>query len=278
MDVQTRARLADTWNRERAMSDDPRNQPARPAAGQAWSASGYARNAGFVPVLGRDVLALLAPQAGERILDLGCGDGVLTAEIAATGAGVTGLEPDPDLAGAARARGIDVLQRDAHDPIPGGPYDAVFSNAALHWMRDPALVLGNIGAALRPGGRLVAEQGGFGNVAAIVTALNGARAAIGAAPRRVWDFPSPGLQRQRLEALGFEIEAIRLIPRPTPLPTGMAGWLQTFGTPFVADLAEAARAPVLAEAVARLEPVLHDPVEGWMADYVRLRFRARWRG
>lgn len=245
------------------------------AAGQRWSAQAYGANAAFVPALGRDVLALLAPRAGERVLDLGCGDGVLTQALAAAGAEVTGLEPDPDMARAARARGLCVLERDAHDAIPGGPYDAVFSNAALHWMRDAPRVLANVHAALRPGGRLVAEQGGFGNVAAIVTGLNAARGAIGAAPCRIWDFPSVGLQRRRLEALGFAVDEIALIPRPTPLPTGLSGWLATFGAPFVADLPQSARAAVLEDAVMRLRGALHDEVEGWSADYMRLRFAAR---
>lgn len=246
-----------------------------PAAGQDWSADAYRQNAAFVPALGHAVLALLAPQPGEAILDLGCGDGALTVALVAAGARVTGLEPDADMARAARARGITVLERDAHDPIPGGPYDAVFSNAALHWMRDAPRVLENIHAALRPGGRLVAEQGGFGNVAAIVTGLNAARAAIGAVPCRIWDFPSPIGQRARLEALGFAVEDMALIPRPTPLPTGLPGWLATFGAPFVADLTQDAAAQVLADAAERLRPALFDPAEGWSADYVRLRFAAR---
>lgn len=248
-----------------------------PTAGQDWSAQDYAANAGFVPALGAAALELLAPQVDERILDLGCGDGVLTLRLMAAGADVTGLEPDADMAAAARARRVRVVQGDAHDPLPDGPYDAVFSNAALHWMRDPVRVLGRVRDVLRPGGRLVAEQGGWGNVAAIVTALNAARAARGAAPSRVWDFPSPGLQRQRLEQLGFVVDQIALIPRPTPLPTGMAGWLATFAAPFLADLDAADRAPLLADAVDRLA-ALHDPVEGWMADYVRLRFAARLPG
>lgn len=248
--------------------------PAVPAAGQVWSAADYAANAGFVPALGADVLALLHPRPGERILDLGCGTGVLTARIAAAGAEVTGLEPDPDMAAAARARGLRVIERDAHDPIPDGPWDAVFSNAALHWMRDAPRVLANVFAALAPGGRFVAEQGGLGNVAAVVTALNAARATRGLAGLAPWDFPSPGRARRRLEAAGFLVEHFGLHPRPTPLPTGMAGWLVTFAAPFTRDLAAADRPALLAEAEGLLG-ALHDPEEGWVADYVRLRFVAR---
>jgi SAM-dependent methyltransferase len=244
-----------------------------PPAGQAWSAEGYARDAGFVPVLGADVLALLAPEPGERILDLGCGDGTLTARLVEAGAEVTGLEPDPDMARAARTRGIEVLEQDAHDPFGDGLFDAVFSNAVLHWMRDPERVLGHIRRSLRPGGRLVAEQGGFGNVAAVVTALNAAREARGGESVHPWDFPSPSLQRGRLGAAGFEVRRMLLVPRPTPLPTGIAGWLRTFAGPFLRDL-PAAEAPILLADAARRLGALHDPAEGWIADYVRLRFAA----
>ena len=163
------------------------------AAGQTWSARDYAANAGFVPALGADVLALLAPQRGEHILDLGCGDGVLTARLLQSGAHVTGLEPDPDLCAAARRAGISVLQQDAHDRFGENCFDAVFLNAALHWMREPETVMANVYTALRPAGRFVAEQGGFGNVAAIVTAMNAALEAAGFAAVSPWDFPSPTL-------------------------------------------------------------------------------------
>lgn len=247
----------------------------RPAAGQHWDPAAYAANAGFVPALGAPVLALLAPQRGERILDLGCGDGVLTAKLVEAGAEVTGLEPDPRLAEAARGRGIAVIEQDAHSPFGEGVYDAVFSNAALHWMRDPPVVLGNIARALRPGGRVVAEQGGFGNVAAICTALQAALEAGGhPLPASFpWDFPSPTLQRQRLRAAGLEPGEVALIPRPTPLPTGMAGWLETFSAPFLGGLDREAAAAVRADTVRRLGG-LNDPAEGWIADYVRLRFTA----
>jgi len=250
------------------------NPPPILKAGQVWSALDYADNAGFVPALGAEVLALLAPQIGEEILDLGCGDGVLTLRIAGSGAHVTGLEPDPDMCRAASSRGIAVLAQDAHDPFGDAGFDAVFSNAALHWMRKPEAVLANVYAALRPGGRFVAEQGGFGNVAAVVTGINAAREAAGLAAVFPWDFPSPLLQRKRLQDAGFDVVELRLIPRPTPLPTKITGWLQTFGGPFVGTLPAEQQAQILADTERRLG-ALHDPIEGWMADYVRLRFEAR---
>lgn len=244
-------------------------QAAAPAAGQVWDAAQYRRDAGFVADLGADVLALLAAQPGERVLDLGCGDGRLTVRI---GAEVTGLEPDASMAVAARGLGLRVLQQDAHDPFGEGAYDAVFSNAALHWMRDPVRVAGNVFAALRPGGRFVAEQGGFGNVAAVVTALNGARAVRGLAPVWPWDFPSVPRAEARLRAAGFVVDSCVLLPRPTPLPTGMAGWLRSFAAPFLAGVADPDG--MVTEAEAGLG-ALHDPAAGWVADYVRLRFAAR---
>jgi len=258
-----------------AAAPGPAAPPGRPlpAAGQVWSATDYARNAAFVPALGADVLALLAPRPGEEILDLGCGDGVLSLRLAAAGARVTGLEPDPAMAAAARAGGLAVREQDAHTPFGESAWDGVFSNAALHWMADPGRVLANAFAALRPGGRLVAEQGGQGNCAAIVVALNAARAEAGLAPCAPWDFPSPARARARLEAIGFVVAEIALIPRPTPLPTGIGGWLATFAGPFLHGLPGPARGPLLARAEALLAP-LHDPVAGWVADYVRLRFRA----
>jgi len=127
--------------------------------------------------------------------------------------------------------------------------------------------------ALRSGGRFVAEQGGFGNVAAIVTALNAAREARGRAAVRPWDFPSPERQRARLLSAGFLVTDMALLPRPTPLPTGMRNWIGTLAGPFFDDLPEDTRETFLDDAVRRLA-ALHDPSVGWSADYVRLRFAA----
>ena len=199
---------------------------------------------------------------------------MLTARLLQSGAHVTGLEPDPDLCAAARRAGISVLQQDAHDRFGENCFDAVFLNAALHWMREPETVMANVYTALRPAGRFVAEQGGFGNVAAIVTAMNAALEAAGFAAISPWDFPSPTLQKQRLKRAGFEVTVIALLPRPTPLPTGISGWLRTFAGPFVGALPAQQRAQILSDAERRMA-ALHDPSEGWMADYVRLRFSAR---
>ncbi|QNH15702.1 Trans-aconitate 2-methyltransferase [Xanthomonas sp. SS] len=246
-----------------------------PAAGQRWNAQGYADDAGFVPALGTPVLELLAPQPGERILDLGCGDGVLTAKLAASGAEVLGVDASPELVDAARARGVDAQVLDGHALAFEQRFDAVFSNAALHWMREPDLVLGGVRRALRPGGRFVGEFGGHGNVAAIVTALHAALRLHGApATAFAWFFPSADAYAQRLQAHGFQVLQIALLPRPTPLPTGMAGWLRTFADPFLVGLNATTRQDVLATAVALLTPTLCDDRGRWSADYVRLRFHA----
>lgn len=246
------------------------------AAGQSWSATGYPHHAGFVAELGRPVVDLLAPRTGERILDLGCGDGALTAEIAALGVDVVGSDASPDLLAAAAARGLRTVPADGHDLPFEREFDAVFSNAALHWMTRPDEVIAGVARALRAGGRFVAEFGGVGNVAAICTALRAALAEIGVdgLALRPWYFPSPAEHRRRLESHGFRVETIELIPRPTPLPTGMAGWLETFGDPFLRHVPAAARPAVVDRVVALLAPALRDADGNWTADYVRLRFRA----
>jgi SAM-dependent methyltransferase len=159
---------------------------------QPWSAARYAAAASFVPALGAPVLELLAARLGERILDLGCGDGALTQRIAALGAAVVGVDAAPDMVAAAQARGLDArIIRGQSLPFVG-EFDAVFSNAALHWMRPPELVLAGVHRALRPGGRFVAEMGGHNNTAAIMVALRAVfdRRGVDAAHRSPWYFPT----------------------------------------------------------------------------------------
>jgi trans-aconitate methyltransferase len=245
-------------------------------AGQQWNADGYAANASFVPALGMPVFSLLALEPGERVLDLGCGDGTLTATLAQTGATVTGVDASHEMIAAARALGLDAWVMDAHALAFDREFDAVFSNAALHWMTDPDAVLAGVRRALKPGGRFVGEFGGHGNVAAIVTALLAALRmnGIDGAHRQPWYFPTAAAYRSKLEQHQFHVESSELIPRPTPLPTGMSGWLRTFANPFLAGLDAEVGTRILAQAEELMAPSLCDDAGNWTADYVRLRFRA----
>lgn len=242
-----------------------------------WDAEGYDNGFRFVTSGGEPLLALLAPRPGERILDLGCGTGELTARIAAAGAEVIGLDADAAMITRARARfpHLGFQQDDAEAAAFPRPLDAVFSNAALHWMRRPAEVIARVAASLRPGGRFVAEMGGHGNVATIVQVLTEARAAAGLPPlASPWFFPSVAQYAALLESGGLEPRAMWLFDRPTPLNEGgLVAWIEMFGTPYLADLPTPAAARALAEAAAARAPILCR--EGtWLADYRRLRFVA----
>lgn len=243
---------------------------------QRWERDGYKRHAGFVPELGMPVVDLLAPKPGESILDLGCGEGTLTERLAAAGCDVIGVDASPEFVAAARARGLDARVADAHALDFDRAFDAVFSNAALHWMKRPDAVIAGVARALKPGGRFVGEFGGAGNVARIVDALSMALARRGLDPitANPWYFPTPEEYRGKLEAAGFAVTSLALIPRPTPLPTDMSGWLGTFAQSFLNRVAEGERAALLTEVLENLAPALRDDDGHWTADYVRLRFAA----
>jgi trans-aconitate methyltransferase len=243
---------------------------------QHWSAERYAETAHFVPTLGAAVLELLAPEPGERILDLGCGDGVLTEKIAAAGARVVGVDAAPDMVAAARVRGLDARVVAGQALTFDGEFDAVFSNAALHWMRPPEAVLAGVHRALKPGGRFVGEMGGQNNTAAIMVALSAVVSRRGLDARQLspWWFPSADAYRAKLEAFGFTVDDIRIVPRPTPLPAGLEAWLDTFTEDFFSALPPPDRMPARSEVVDLLRPILMDETGTWIADYVRLRFHA----
>jgi len=241
---------------------------------QNWDAKLYAENARFVADLGAPVLELLAPRAGERILDLGCGDGALTQKLAALGCEVVGVDGSAEMIEAGKALGLDARVMDGRELTFNAEFDAVFSNAALHWMNQPEAVIDGVWRALRPGGRFVAEMGGQGNINAISNALESALASRGMTSKGLWFFPSSEQYRGMLEASGFEVETISLFPRPTPLPGDVGAWIETFARPYLAAMPEVERKPFVAEITTALKPVMCGADGRWIADYVRLRFAA----
>lgn len=244
---------------------------------QQWNPDTYARNARFVSDLGAGVLDWLAPRPGEQVLDLGCGDGALTEKLVAAGCRVIAVDSSAEQIGAARARGLDARRGNAETLPFQAEFDAVFSNAVLHWIRDAQAVLASVHRALKPGGRFVAEFGGAGCVETVRLALIDAarRRGLDGAALDPWFFPTEAAYRALLEAQGFTVHGITLFPRPTPLPGDITDWLETFAQPFLGAVAADERAAFVQEVRRAVQPALFDASRGWSADYVRLRFDAR---
>lgn len=247
--------------------------------GPGWDAAAYDAHCAFVWAYGSDLIDLLAPRPGERILDLGCGTGHLTRAIAERGADVVGIDRDASMIAHARQQypALTFQVADAREFQTDQPFDAVFSNAVLHWIHDADAAAAALRRALRPGGRLVAEFGGRRNVAAIVAAVADVVAAAGyAAVRDPWYFPSIGEYAAVLERHRLEPVWMALLDRPTALDGGEDGlrrWLTVFGGRLLATVPEAARGAVIRAAEDRLRPrCFRDGT--WYADYRRLRLVA----
>jgi trans-aconitate methyltransferase len=246
------------------------------SSNQSWDPEQYSEKARFVSDLGMPVVELLAPRPGERILDLGCGDGPLTSKLADLGCWVVGVDASPEMIAAARALGLEAHVMDGHALQFDSEFDAVFSNAALHWMTQPGKVIAGVWRALKPGGRFVGECGGQGNVATIAVALESAlaRRGIDASAANPWYFAGTEEYRSLLEQHGFKINSIALIARPTPLPGHIVGWLETFAKSFTVGLPVPDRQAFLEEVAESCRARLCDANGNWTADYVRLRFSA----
>lgn len=248
-----------------------------------WDPVEYDNRFGFVTRLGGDLVAELDPQSGERVVDIGCGTGHLTAAVAAAGADVVGVDADPQMLRRAAADHpqLQWVAADAQEPLTPllgeGSFDAALSNAALHWMPRQAEALRSIRDVLRPGGRFVAEMGGAGNIAAVDASLRTALAASGLDEAVGGNFfPTSAEEAGLLEAAGFRVESLRWFERPTPLQGSdtVADWVAHFrATVWAAvppPLREQVAQRLLREAAAA--GLVRDGV--WHIDYCRLRFTA----
>ncbi len=254
-------------------------------ANNPWDAHDYDARFGFVTSYGDDQIDELDPRPGQRILDLGCGTGRHAAAIAARGAHVVGMDLDEAMLSKARADhpGIDFRAADgtcfALADVGGDrPFDACFSNAALHWMTPQDAVLRNVRAVLVPGGRFVAEMGGHGNIAAVDASLRAGLAALGLADVEVPTnyFPTLSQQAAALELAGFRVDRAHWFPRPTPLDRGVtaATWTRQFRAATWAAV-PAERHEELSHAIDAHAAGLGLRTDtGWVADYCRLRFVA----
>ena len=241
-----------------------------------WDPEIYAQNARFVSDLGEPLLGILNPQPKERILDLGCGDGALSEKVRSSGCTLYAVDASSAQIKAAKKRGLQAFVMDGQQLAFKQIFDAVFTNAALHWMKQPEKVVAGVWRALKPGGRFVGEFGGKGNVLKIRAALYGALRRRGLDPEPVdpWYYPAAEEYSALLKRIGFAVEYIELIPRPTQLPGDILDWLEIFAQPFTQSVDKRERQTFLDEVRAALEPELRDSKGSWVADYVRLRFRA----
>jgi len=243
---------------------------------QTWNATQYVDHAAFVAKLGNAVVTLLNPVPDERILDLGCGDGTLTLKLAEAGACVHGIDASESMVATAKKRGLCAEVCSAEKLTIENRFDAVFSNAALHWMTDYEAVIKGVHRALKPHGRFVGEFGGQGNIAALTDAMGRVFAKHDnfGAFKNPWFFPAVEAYRQALEDGDFRVNYIKLIPRPTPLETGVREWLKIFASCITQALDAQQKELFYKEAEELLKPVLLTKKEGWVVDYVRLRFAA----
>lgn len=248
---------------------------------QQWNTGTYDTDMAFVSRFGESLITLLQPQPGERILDWGCGTGDLAAAIAEYGAVVTGIDASPEMISAARSKHpqLEFVQADGQSFRADVPADAVFSNAALHWLQDAQGAAASIAASLRTGGRFIAEFGGQGNIDSVVTGLPRAFAAIGCSSRLKlpWYFPSIGEYASLLEQNGLTVELAMCFDRPTPLAgeeQGFTRWLNTFADGILSMLSSPQREEVLSFMQEELKPLLFRD-GGWVMDYRRIRIAAR---
>ncbi len=247
----------------------------------SWNTNLYQTSHNFVYEYGKDVIQLLNPHQGETILDLGCGTGQLTNKIAQSGAHVVGIDASENMIAEAKQNypALDFRANDARSFDLGIPFDAVFSNAVLHWIRPPEAVVERIANALKPGGRMAVEFGGKYNINTAHTALENAINLMnkpGLTARQNKFFPSIGEYTPLLEQHGLEVRQAFLFDRPTPLEggeNGLRNWFEQFTDDLLQNLTADEKEHVLREAETELRPLLYKDNQ-WFMDYRRIRILA----
>ncbi|KAG9289470.1 hypothetical protein G9A89_008031 [Geosiphon pyriformis] len=251
-----------------------------------WSPRNYSIHGNFVPILPHsDLISFLDAKPDEHILDIGCGDGTLTLHIQSICKECIGLDKSPRMIDASKKNGCrdvrivdcELLEEWIEREGFVGKFDKVFSNAALHWMKDGESVIRGVRKCLKPGGLFVGEMGGYGNCQEIENALIAALNKRGFDGKSFspWYFPTPESYSKLLIKETFHVKFINLIPRPTELPTSLSGWIETFGFAFLAPLSIEQREEVKREVEEMCRVVAYkETEEKWVIGYVRLRFVA----
>jgi trans-aconitate methyltransferase len=246
-----------------------------------WNADLYDDKLSFVSMFGKGVVELLQPQSGEKILDLGCGTGDLSYEISKSGAIVTGMDFSGEMLERAREKypQISFIVEDGETFRTNQKYDAVFSNAALHWMKQAAKVVESVELALHPGGRFVAEFGGQGNVQTVIRGITEVLSedyGINVAERNPWYFPSIGEYSTLLEQSGFQVSYAHHFDRPTPLTGGEEGlnhWLDSFANDFFPEFTNEEKMVMYGKIKNQIQSDLYKDGK-WEVDYKRIRMVA----
>ncbi len=240
-----------------------------------WNAEEYNKHTGFVSALALPVVDLLAPKHGEKILDAGCGDGTLGVEIEKSGAKVIGVDLSPEMISACKIKGIEAYVGSVSELPYHDSFDAVFSNATLHWVKDANSAVKSIATSLKSGARFVCEFGGEGNVQAVVSAMQQVydKHEDFGTFNNPWYFPSVREYKTLLVSHGFTVAYIELIPRPTPMDD-IKNWLEIFANGITKELTHKQRKIFISECEEILRPSLYTDKEGWVIDYVRLRVKA----
>jgi len=240
-----------------------------------WNAEKYNKHANFVSNLASPVIDLLQPKKDEVILDLGCGDGTLAVEMEKLGANVIAVDLSENMVEKTKEKGIKAFVMSATELTFENEFDAVFSNAVLHWVKDADEAIKKISKSLKSNGRFIAEFGGYGNIKYLTDAMQEVfnnHKEFGSF-NNPWYFPKDTDYKQLLEKNGFDVEYIELIPRPTKIDD-ISNWLDIFANGIVSHLSNEQQKQFKQEVRTILEPKIYSEKDGWVADYVRLRLKA----